>query len=732
MKVVYQLNQMDCGPASLATVSVFFGKKISLRYLREITQASKDGVSLFNLAKASEQIGFQCVATKTTINNLKPELLPCILFWEQKHYVVLDKIKNNKGIFHFKVADPSYGNLSYSLEDFRNYWIGNNEDGEGFVLFLKPTDSFYTTSFKSDEKIGLLLFITYLKPYSKQVYLLLLLLLIGSVIALVFPILNQQLIDKGIKENNSKLVIIIVLAQFVFYLGNIVIEMVRNWTTLHIGTRINIKVISNFISKTLRLPIKHFENRLMGDFNQRIADHARIESFLTSQSIFTLFSLIIFFSFIAFLGYYNIVLLLIYLLLTTISVIWSLICLRKRRTLDYRKFVLGSDNQQAIYEIIRGVYELKINQFEKFKKERWESIQLDLFAINKQILKIDQLQILGFGIINKLKNVSVLLLSSFLVIENKMTLGVLLSVSYIIGQMDGPLNQFIGFIKSYQDASLSMARLCEIEDLEDEENSSLMKLPFEEQNNKIRYKGICIKNLFFKYDSSAANFILKNLSLNIPLGKITSIVGVSGSGKTTLIKLLLKFYSTKEKTIFFNGIDLCSISSKSVRENFGVVMQDGFIFTDTIERNIATGDEIIDPIKLKKSIEIANLTKFIENSVLGLKTKIGADGHGISGGEKQRILIARAVYKNPDFLVFDEATSALDSDNEKIIHSNLHSFFQNKTVIIIAHRLSTVKRSDQIIVLNKGEVTETGTHSELISNKSNYYDLVKNQLELGS
>lgn len=732
MKVVFQLNQMDCGPACLATISSFFGKSISLNYLREITHASKDGVSLFNLTKASEHIGFQATPTKTTIDKLTSELLPCILFWEQKHYVVLHKVSRKKGVIRFKVADPNYGNLSYKIDDFKKLWINDAVGSEGFVLFLKPTSTFYKSTFEQEKDVSLIALLSYLKAYTKQVYLLLSLLLIGSIISVMFPILTQKLIDEGIKKNNINVVIVMLLSQFVFHIGNLVIEVFRNWVTLHIGTKINIKIISEFINKTLRLPIKYFENRLMGDFNQRITDHFRIESFLTSQSIFTFFSFVVFLSFMVFLGYYSMTILLIYSFLTTVSLIWSLHCLSKRKELDYRKFQYRSENQQSIYEIIRGVAELKINQFEEFKRKEWESIQQKLYEVNSQTLKIDQLQTVVFELISKFKNSGILLLASFLVVDNQMSLGVLLSVSYILGQMDIPLNQLIGFIKSYQEASLSLARLKEVEVLDEEENCSLVRVPLKTKNDKLHTEGICIKNLFYKYDVSSSVYILNNLSLIIPLGKITSIVGVSGSGKTTLIKLLLKFYDIEDNMIFFNGEDLCKISAKSIRENFGVVMQDGFIFTDTIERNIATGEEIIDLIKLNKSIEIANLTEFIAKCPLGVKTKIGADGEGISGGEKQRILIARVVYKNPNFVILDEATSALDSENEKIIHNNLNVFFKNKTVIIIAHRLSTVKMSDQIIVFSKGEVVETGNHNELISSKNMYYNLVKNQLELGS
>lgn len=722
---------MDCGPACLATIANFFGKRISLSYLREISYASRDGVSLFNLARASETVGFQAVATKTTIDNLQQELFPCILFWDQKHYVVLYGIKKGKKNTRFRIADPNYGNLSYELEDFKKYWICNNDANEGFVLFLKPTDSFYNSSFRAEIRVSFFTLLKYLKPYHKKVYILVLLLFVGSAISIVFPILTQQLIDKGIKENNLSLVVIILLSQFFFHIGNILIEVVRNWITLHIGTKMNVKIISDFIQKTLKLPIKYFENRLMGDFSQRVVDHTRIESFLTSQSIFTFFSFVTFFSFLIFLGYYNSIILFVYLLLTSVAIIWSLICLKKRKVLDYQKFQLGCDNQQSIYEIVKGVVELKINQFEEFKKKEWERLQEKIFIINSKVLRIDQKQVVVFELINKIKNTTVLLLSSLFVLENKMTLGILLAISYILGQMDNPLNQFISFVRSYQEASLSMARLQEVEYLDDEESCDLVKLPRENISKDFIYNGISIRNLFFKYDQSSPINVLNNLSLVIPIGKVTSIVGVSGSGKSTLVKILLKFYNTEKNTVFFNGEDLCKISSKSIRENFGVVMQDGFIFTDTIERNIATSDEVIDQEKLQRAIEIANLVSFIERSPLGMKTKIGAEGGGISGGEKQRILIARAVYRNPDFIVLDEATSALDSENEKVIHSNLSSFFAGKTVIIIAHRLSTVKKSDQIVVLEKGEVVELGNHDKLISNRKTYYNLIKNQLDLG-
>ena len=502
---------------------------------------------------------------------------------------------------------------------------------------------------------------------------------------------------------------------------------------LVVGTKINIQIISDFLKKLLKLPIKFFDTKLMGDFNQRIQDHERIEDFLTSQSLITLFSVITFSVFFGVLWYYDFRILAVYIILTVVSIAWSLYWMRKRKILDYFRFQQRSENQESIYEIINGVSEMKLNQFEDFKRREWEQIQQKLFKINIRILKLDQIQLSGFEFMNQLKNIVVTFLAASFVVKGNMTLGALLSVSYIIGQMNSPVSQLISFFRSLQDAKLSLARLNEVQNHPEEEQENQLPLlnPKYTQQNGIE-KGIYFKNTSFQYEGPQSPFVLKDINLFIPDGRVTAIVGASGSGKTTLMKMLLKFYEPVSGEIFFNHLNINDISPLDLRKNCGVVMQDGFIFSDTIERNIATNDENIDYEKLDKALKTANIKSFVEELPLGLNTKIGASGNGISGGQKQRILIARAVYKNPHFIFFDEATSALDAENEKIIHDKLQSFFKGKTVIIVAHRLSTVKNADQIIVLKHGQIVEQGNHQELVERKADYYNLVKNQLELGN
>ena len=482
----------------------------------------------------------------------------------------------------------------------------------------------------------------------------------------------------------------------------------------------------------LKLPIQFFDTKLMGDFQQRIQDNDRIEDFLTSQSLTTFFSIITFSVFFGVLWYYDVKILIAYLSLTIISISWSFYWLKKRKILDYFRFQQRSENQESIYEMLNGVTEMKLNQFESYKINEWQKIKQKLFKLNTRVLRLDQIQLSGFEFLNQFKNILVTFLAATYVVKGEMTLGMLLSISYIIGQMNSPVNQLVNFFRSLQDAKLSLERLNEVQNHEPEENESLQSLTPLYFGEGLGERTINIKNLSYQYEGPKSPFVLKNINFSIPEGKVTAIVGASGSGKTTLMKLLLRFYDPIEGQIFYEDKDITTISPNSIRENTGVVMQDGYIFSDTIERNIATGEVNIDKEKLQNAIKIANIEEFIKNLPLGFNTKIGASGNGISGGQKQRLLIARAVYKNPHYLFFDEATSALDAENEKVIHDNLQQFFKGKTVLIIAHRLSTVKNADQIVVLKNGEMVEIGNHQQLVQNKAEYYNLVKNQLELGS
>ncbi|MDN3691781.1 peptidase domain-containing ABC transporter [Chryseobacterium tructae] len=731
-KFIPQHDQMDCGPACLAMICAYYGKDFGLQYLRDKSFITREGVSLLGISEAAEKINLKHMAGKLKPKDFNSDLLPCVLHWNQNHFVVLYKI--SKSIYSnklvYKIADPGHGIVSLSEDKFKKSWLSDGE--KGVALFLEPTDEFYQQVPPEEEEISAKYMLNFFKPYKKQIFQLFFLLLAGTLTTLVFPILTQKLIDEGVAQKNLSIITYILLAQLAFFMGNIIFGIFRNWIMLILGTKINIQIISDFLKKLLILPIKFFDTKLMGDFNQRIQDHERIENFLTSQSLLTLFSMITFSVFFGVLWYYDFRILAVYVIFTIISVVWSLYWLNKRKILDYFRFQQKSENQESIYEIINGVSEIKLNQFEDYKRQKWEGIQQKLFKINIRILKLDQLQLSGFDFINQLKNIVVTFLAASFVVKGNMTLGALLSVSYIIGQMNSPIGQLISFFRSLQDAKLSLARLNEVQNHPEEETDSHLPLfsPQYTEQNGIQ-KGIYFKNVSFQYEGPQSPFVLKDINLFIPEGKITAIVGASGSGKTTLMKMLLKFYEPVQGDISFNHLNIKDISPKDLRKNCGVVMQDGFIFSDSIERNIATNEENIDEQKLENALRIANIKSFIEELPLGVNTKIGSAGNGISGGQKQRILIARAVYKNPHFILFDEATSALDAENESIIHHNLLSFFKGKTVVIVAHRLSTVKNADQIIVLKHGKIVEQGTHQQLVHKKADYYNLVKNQLELG-
>lgn len=721
-----QLNEKDCGIACIKMITNYYGKNFTDSILREKTYISKNGASLLGIKEGLSFLGIEGVSVKLNIEELKEnkDILPAILYWNANHFVVLYKISKSffTGKYRYTIADPAHGKIILSEKNFMYSWYCQ-KDG-GIALFLDPTEFFFQQISQREEKMNIRHILKYVMPYKNQMLWVTILLLLGTLTTLVFPVLTQKLIDEGVGKKNLSLIIYILLAQIVFFTGSILFNVIRNKILLFVGAKININIIADFLKKLLSLPIRFFDTKLLGDFTQRIQDHEKIEKFIISDGLSTIFSIIVFSVFFGVLGYYDFKILAIYLFLTVFSIFWALYWLKKRKYLEYFRFQKQTENQDIIYEIINGISEMKLNQYEEFKRKEWEKIQHKLFDINIRILKVEQIQISGFEFINQLKNILITFLGALLVVKNQMTLGMLLSVSYILGQLNQPVNQIVHFFRSLQDAKLSLMRLNEIQTNQEEEQKEMIPL---KENEDIK-----IENVSFQYEGPKSPYILKNINLHIPKEKITAIVGASGSGKTSLVKLLLKFYEPIIGNIYYGDEDLKNISPLSLRKISGVVMQDGFIFSDTIERNIATGDEEIDYHKLNKAIEIANIKSFIEEKPLGLKTKIGASGNGLSGGQKQRILIACAVYKNPHYIFFDEATSALDAENEKIIHDNLQSFFKGRTVIIVAHRLSTVKNADQIIVLKKGQIVEQGNHKELVSKKGEYYNLIKNQLELGT
>ena len=728
-KFVPQHDQMDCGPAALSMVANHYGKSYSLQYLREKSYLTKEGSSMAGISHASKAIGFDPFIVQLPIELLKADKdLPCILHWNQNHFVVLYKIE--KALFSnqnkFRIADPGHGKITLQEDAFRKHWLNNTQNG--VAMFLKPGPDFNRTAVPEKEIFHLDYLYKHLKPFKWQMVQLMIALFAASMITLIFPFLTQSIIDKGIGLKSLHIVFMLLLAQVFLFTGATIIEIVRNWIALYLGTRINIQIISDFIKKILRLPISFFDAKMKSDFNQRIQDQVRIETFLTSQSLITLFSLINISVFFFVLSYYDVKIVVTYSALSILAVGWSLLFLHRRKILDYSRFQKRAENQESIYEFINGIQEIKLNNLEDYKREKWEAIQLKLFGVNIRILKTDQLQLIGFDFINQFKNIIVTFIAAREVLLGHISLGEMLSISYIIGQMNSPINQLITFFRSFQEAKLSLERLNDVQRQQEEELDN--QLIYEPQYTALN-PNIAVNNLSFQYGSPTSLFVLKDLELMIPFGKVTAIVGASGSGKTTLMKLLLKFYKVSKGEILIGDHQLEAISSSSWRGLCGVVMQDGYIFGDTIERNIVSGEENIDEHQLAEAIRISNLTDFIKELPLGIQTKIGSSGNGISGGQRQRILIARAVYKNPQYLFFDEATSALDAENEKIVHDQLYTFLKGKTTVIIAHRLSTVKNADQIVVMKKGSIVEKGTHQQLVKQRGEYYNLIKNQLELG-
>lgn len=725
-KIVYQLDEMDCGPSCLATICKFYKKKISLSFLREKCFINKTGVNLLGISQAANEIGFDTKSVKVSLKDLKnnPNIFPCVLHWNQSHFVVLYKIKKNfNGQYIYYIADPSHGYVKLKEDEFKSIWTAEEK---GIALLLTPTVQFYNQEDIEDIS-SVSYFIKYLKPFKKKIYLIFITLFLSSVLTFLFPFLTQKIIDEGIKNKNLNLVSLLLLSQLSLFFGSTIFEIIRNRIFLLVGTRININIISDFLEKLMTMSLKYFETKKTGDLIQRIYDHKRIEEFLTSQSIMTLFSLVTFSVFFGVLMYYSLDIVVIYVSLTLLSLLWTFYFFEKRKQIDYHKFRLLAESQNTTYEMITSMSEIKLNGFEAFKKNKWENTQENLFKVNIKSLTLDQYQLSGFDFLNNFKNIIITFFVAQMVIKNQLTLGALVSISFIVGEMNNPIKRLITFFRTFQDAQLSFNRLNEIHNQQNSVDKRDEIYPA--RKNKFE-KGIILENVSFQYYGPKSPFALNNISLVIPRNKVTAIVGESGSGKTTLLKLLLKYNYPTEGMIFIDDKNLNSLLLEDWRNDFGIVMQEGLIFSETIERNIATSEEEIDYEKLYKSIEIANLTEYIQSLPLGIKTKIGSSGIGVSGGQKQRLLIARSVYKNPDFIFFDEATSSLDAENEKKIINNLDVFFKNKTVIVIAHRLSTVKNADQIVVLKKGEVSEIGTHKELLKNKSTYYSLIKNQLEL--
>ncbi len=715
---------MDCGPTCLRMIAKFFGKSYSLQTLRDKCHITREGVSMLGISDAAESIGFRTTGVKLTWNQLREEMpLPCIVHWNQKHFVVVYAI-DKKGTV--TVADPAAGLLKYPAKDFMKCWVQTEDSEHGLALILEPTPVFYQEEGESERQYGFLYILQYLRPYRSYIVQILLAMFTASIISLLLPFITQSVVDTGISTGNISFVIMLLVAQLMLTMGSMANNLIRSWLMLHTTSRVSISLISDFLCKLMKLPIAFFDSKMVGDIMQRMGDYNRIQSFLTGSLLSMVIAVVSLLIYSIIMAGYNTLIFAIFLAGSAIYVGWVMIFMKRRRKLDYMRFQQASANQSNIVQMISGMQDIKLNNCERQKRWDWEKIQAKLFKVSVKSLSLGQAQEVGSTFIDQTKNILISFIAAKSVIEGNMTLGMMMALQYIMGQINAPISQFIGFAQSAQDASISLNRLGEIHEMKDEEPENEPKIREIPENADIVFR-----NVDFQYDGPHSDKVLNGVSLVIPSGKVTAIVGASGSGKTTMLKMMLGFYQPTSGSIYLGKVPLKNYSESCWRSECGSVMQEGYIFSDSIAGNIAVSNEHPDMTRVRNAAAISNINEWIDSLPLGYNTKIGADGQGLSTGQKQRVLIARAAYKNARYLFFDEATNSLDANNERVIMENLNRLFHEKTVVIVAHRLSTVKDADNIIVLDHGEIVEQGTHTELSAVKGKYYELVKNQLEFG-
>lgn len=725
--IFHQLDQMDCGPTCLRMIARYHGRLLNAELVRDRCSLSSQGVSFAGIAEAAETFGMKTAGVRVSFETLQQQVpLPCIAHWRQRHFVVVFKVSKT----HVHVADPGFGKIRYTHEEFCKGWLNGEVDREreGTLLLIEPTPAFFEDQQDTSvqPKPGIWFLSPYLRPYSKLVVQIFVGLGVGTLILVSFPFITQSLVDRGINYQDLNFVYLLLAAQLMLFFSQTSVDMLRSWILLHVGSRINISLISDFLIKLMKLPISYFDSKTIGDLLQRVQDHDRIEAFLSSATLSILFSAVNVVIFSLILGFFFLPIFVVFSLGTGIYVAWVLVFMGRRKQLDYKRFDQASGNQSSMVQLLNGMQEIKLNNSERRRRWEWEQIQVKLFKISVNSLALLQYQTAGGNFVNELKNILITFIAAKAVLDGQMTLGTMLAIQYIIGQLNGPINNFVVFMQSLQDAQISLDRLAEIHGQGEELETGVDCLP---ESREIGLRD----GVSFRYGNRHSPLVLEGIELQIPAGKVTAIVGASGSGKTTLLKLLLKFYKPQRGRITVGGVNLEDVSTRLWRQQCGVVMQDGYIFADTLLRNLTESDSDArtDYGRLRQALRIANLEELVETLPEGLSTRVGSSGIALSGGQRQRVLIARAVYKNPEYLLFDEATSALDAKNERVVMQNLAEFFEGRTVVVIAHRLSTVKNADQILTLDKGRLIESGEHQELIRRQGAYFSLIKNQLELG-
>lgn len=724
--ITFQHDSMQCGIACLQMICKHFGREYSLDFLSKLCFATNEGVSLLGIDDAANKLGLKTLCVKASMDELDKISLPAILHWNQKHFVVLYKIKKGRKYY---IADPGKGLTAYTNEEMREYWLSTNS--KGVAMMLEPTPHFYDTKNASgvgEKEIHSFRFLYgYVRRYYKYFGMIAIGLALGSIIQLVLPFLTQAIVDKGIKHQDLNIILLILFGQLMLTISRTFIDFLRRWILLRISMKINISLISDFFIKLLKLPMSYFDTKLLGDLMQRMNDHGRVNNFLTQNVLNIVFSLLTLIVFSVVLVIYDKFVFLVFLIGSMLYGGWIALFLKRRKVIDYELFEQQAINNNRTYEFITSMQEIKLQDCEQRKRQEWEHIQKDLFKIQQKSLRLQQQEEAGGIFINELKNIAITVMSAAAVIEGNMTLGMMLAVQYIIGQLCSPVEQLMFFFYSIQDVKISLERINEIHSMEDENGKAGLLTSIKQKS-----KGINIQNVIFKYNPHVLTKTIDHVDIQIPQGKVTAIVGASGSGKTTLIKLILGYYSVIEGRICIGSTNINDVNKQWWRRQCGVVMQDGVIFSESIARNIAVDDAEIDQVRLLEAAKISCIFDYVMGLPLKFDTKIGRDGIGLSQGQKQRILIARAVYKNPEYIFLDEATNSLDANNERKIVENLDRFYKGKTVVIVAHRLSTVKNADQIVVIDHGKVVETGTHDTLTLKRGAYFQLVKNQLELGN